>query len=123
MVVVTAETGIGKTSVLKEIEYSLLMNPELKEKEYGVGFIHLEEPNYDTALGLLSIHNNKPYHFLILSGLSTNFVRLRCCYQHFSRGYLGPLRVKCSGRGTRQNSPYARSRLQVYRTGPPVYCG
>jgi hypothetical protein len=33
-----------------------------KEKGYGVGFLHLEETNYDTALGLLSIHNNKPYH-------------------------------------------------------------
>jgi twinkle protein len=62
MVVVTAETGIGKTSILKEIEYSLLTNPELVEKGYGVGFIHLEEPNYDTALGLMSIHNSKPYH-------------------------------------------------------------
>jgi twinkle protein len=62
MVVLTAETGIGKTSILKEIEYSLLMNPELIEKGYGVGFIHLEEPNYDTALGLMSIHANKPYH-------------------------------------------------------------
>jgi twinkle protein len=62
MVVLTAETGIGKTSVLKEIEYALLQNPELKEKGYGVGFIHLEEPNYDTALGLMSIHNSKPYH-------------------------------------------------------------
>jgi len=62
MVVVTAETGIGKTSVLKEIEYSLLTNPECVEKGYGVGFIHLEEPNYDTALGLMSIHNSKPYH-------------------------------------------------------------
>lgn len=62
MVVVTAETGIGKTSILKEIEYALLMNKELIEKGYGVGFLHLEEPNYDTALGLLSIHNGKPYH-------------------------------------------------------------
>jgi twinkle protein len=62
MVVVTAETGIGKTSVLKEIEYSLLMNPEVEGKEYGVGFHPLEEPNYDTALGLMSIHNDKPYH-------------------------------------------------------------
>lgn len=61
MVVVTAETGIGKTSVLKEVEYALLANPELKEKNYGVGFIHLEEPNYDTALGLMSIHASKPY--------------------------------------------------------------
>jgi twinkle protein len=62
MVVVTAETGIGKTSILKEIEYALLTNKELIEKGYGVGFLHLEEPNYDTALGLMSIHANKPYH-------------------------------------------------------------
>jgi twinkle protein len=62
MVVLTAETGIGKTSILKEVEYALLANPELKEKGYGVGFIHLEEPNYDTALGLMSIYANKPYH-------------------------------------------------------------
>jgi twinkle protein len=62
MVVVTAETGIGKTSILKEIEYGLLLAKELQEKGYGVGFIHLEEPNYDTALGLMSIHNNKPYN-------------------------------------------------------------
>lgn len=62
MVVVTAETGIGKTSILKEIEYALLSNKELAERGYGVGFLHLEEPNYDTALGLMSIYANKPYH-------------------------------------------------------------
>jgi twinkle protein len=62
MVVVTADTGIGKTSILKEIEYALLTNKELIEKGYGVGFLHLEEPNYDTALGLMSIHANKPFH-------------------------------------------------------------
>jgi twinkle protein len=62
MVVVTAETGIGKTSVLKELEYKLLMDPEIKEKGYGVGFLHLEEPDYDTVLGLMSIHANKPLY-------------------------------------------------------------
>ena len=62
MIVITAETKIGKTSILKEIEYKLLMDPEIKEKGYGVGFLHLEEPNYDTALGLMSIHVNKPLH-------------------------------------------------------------
>ena len=62
LVVVTAETGRGKTSLMKEIEYSLLMNPEIKEKNYGVGFIHLEEPNAETAVGLMSVHNSKPYH-------------------------------------------------------------
>lgn len=62
LVVVTAETGIGKTSVLKEIEYSLLTNPELVEAKAGVGFLHFEEPNYDTVIGLMSIHLDKPLH-------------------------------------------------------------
>lgn len=62
LVIVTAETGVGKTSVLKEIEHSLLVNKELEEKGMGVGFLHFEETNYDTVLGLLSIHNDKPYH-------------------------------------------------------------
>lgn len=61
-VLLTADTGVGKTSVCKELEYSLLTNEELKEKGYGVGFLHLEEPKYDTAIGLMSIHSNKPYH-------------------------------------------------------------
>lgn len=61
-VLLTADTGVGKTSFVKEIEYSLLMNPELKEKKYGVGFLHLEEPKYDTAIGLMSIHAGKPFH-------------------------------------------------------------
>lgn len=57
-----AETGIGKTSVFKAIAHSLMTNKDVIENNYGVGFLHLEEPNYDTALGLLSIHNQKPYH-------------------------------------------------------------
>lgn len=61
-VLVMADTGSGKTSILKEIEHSLLVNPELIEKGYGVGFLHLEEPNFDTAIGLLSIEKSKPYH-------------------------------------------------------------
>jgi len=58
----TADTGIGKTTFMKEIEYALLKDKELEEKGYGIGFLHLEEPKRDTALGLMSIHNNKPYH-------------------------------------------------------------
>lgn len=57
LVVVTAETGVGKTSVLKEIEYFILKNTTK-----GVGFLHLEEPNADTALGLMSIEAEKPLH-------------------------------------------------------------
>ena len=63
LVLMTADTGIGKTSVMKEIEYALLMHPELIEENVGVGFLHLEEPKRDLALGLMSIHKDKPYHF------------------------------------------------------------
>lgn len=58
----TADTGIGKTTFMKEIEYSLLTNADLIERGYGVGFLHLEEPKRETLLGMLSIHHNKPYH-------------------------------------------------------------
>lgn len=57
-----ADTGVGKTSFMKEIEYKLLTDEELTKREYGVGFLHLEEPKRDTALGLMSLHKNKPYH-------------------------------------------------------------
>lgn len=61
-VLLMADTGVGKTSIFKEIEHHLLMSPEIIEKGYGVGFLHLEELNSDTALGLLSIEDNIPYH-------------------------------------------------------------
>ena len=57
LVVVTAETGVGKTSFLKEIEHHLLGCTKR-----GIGLLHLEEPNSDTALGLMSITANKPLH-------------------------------------------------------------
>lgn len=57
-----ADTGIGKTSVFKELEHAILKNEEVRNKGYGVGFLHLEEPNFDTALGILSIEKNKPFH-------------------------------------------------------------
>ena len=63
LVLVMADTGIGKTSVFKEWEYALLTNEELKKEEVGIGFLHLEEPKRDLAIGLMSIHKNKPYHF------------------------------------------------------------
>lgn len=63
LVLLTADTGVGKTSVMKEIEYSLLFNQELISEGVGVGFLHLEEPKRDLAIGLMSIHKNKPYHF------------------------------------------------------------
>jgi twinkle protein len=57
LVVVTAETGVGKTSVLKEIEHYLL-----EHTDKGLGLLHLEEPNSDTVLALMSITANKPLH-------------------------------------------------------------
>lgn len=63
LVLLTADTGVGKTSIMKEIEYALLTHPELIEENIGVGFLHLEEPKRDLAIGLMSIHKNKPYHF------------------------------------------------------------
>lgn len=58
----TADTGIGKTTFMKEIEYALLQNKDLQDRGYGVGFLHLEEPKRETLLGMLSIHHNRPYH-------------------------------------------------------------
>lgn len=57
LVVITADTGVGKTSVLKEIEYYLL-----NHSQYGLGIMHLEESNSDTGLGIMSIEANKPLH-------------------------------------------------------------
>lgn len=63
LVLLTADTGDGKTTVMKEVEYALLMHPDLVAEGAGVGFLHLEEPKRDLAIGLMSVHNNKPYHF------------------------------------------------------------
>jgi twinkle protein len=57
-VVVTAETGVGKTSVLKEIEHNIRKT----NTDAGIGLLHLEETNADTALGLMSIEANLPLH-------------------------------------------------------------
>lgn len=72
LVVITAETGVGKTSVLKEIEHFILKNVP----KHGIGLLHLEEPNGDTALGLMSIEANIPLHLPdIRQGVSTNDLR------------------------------------------------
>lgn len=57
VVLLTADTGVGKTQVLKEIEHNILT-----QTDTAIGFLHLEEPNSDTALGLMSITANKPLH-------------------------------------------------------------
>lgn len=62
VVLITADTGVGKTSVLKEIEHKILKDDAAIEKHHGIGFLHLEEPNEDTAIGLMSISADKPLH-------------------------------------------------------------
>lgn len=57
LVVITADTGVGKTSVLKEIEYYLL-----NHTAYSVGIMHLEESNSETGLGIMSVEACKPLH-------------------------------------------------------------
>jgi len=61
-VLLMADTGVGKTSIITRIEHAILTNPDVIEKGYGVGLLHLEEPNSHTALNLLSVENKKPYH-------------------------------------------------------------
>lgn len=57
LVILTAETGIGKTQILKEIEHYILSN-----SKDSIGLLHLEENNCDTGLGLMSIEANLPLH-------------------------------------------------------------
>jgi twinkle protein len=59
MITFTADPKIGKTTILKTIEYALIKNPELQEKNYGIGFMHLEEPKKDLAVGLMGLHVGK----------------------------------------------------------------
>ena len=61
-VLITAETGVGKTSVVKEIEYNILQHFLNQEITGKLGLLHLEEPNEETLLGLMSISANQPLH-------------------------------------------------------------
>lgn len=56
LVVLTAGTGVGKSSVIREISYDLLRQGET------VGMIMLEENTRRTALGMMALHINKPIH-------------------------------------------------------------
>lgn len=62
LVLLTADTGVGKTSILKEIEHHILTTTKDEAEPPGIGILHLEEPNGDTLLGLMSITANKPLH-------------------------------------------------------------
>lgn len=56
LVTLTAGSGIGKSSVVRELAYHLLQQGET------VGMIMLEENPKRSALGLMGIHMNKPLH-------------------------------------------------------------
>lgn len=57
LVTITADTGVGKTKVLTEIEHYILAN-----SNDSIGLLHLEESNSDTGMALMSIEANKPLH-------------------------------------------------------------
>ena len=56
LVTLTSGTGIGKTSVCREVAHSLIT------KGYTVGYIALEESVKRSALGLIGIELNQPVH-------------------------------------------------------------
>ncbi len=57
LITFVAGTGVGKTQVMREILYSLIM-----QDKGNVGTLFLEEPVRDTGLGMMSIHADKMLH-------------------------------------------------------------
>lgn len=57
LVVINADTGVGKTLFVKEIVHHILTNTTA-----GVGLCFLEEPNSDTCLGIMSVEASRPLH-------------------------------------------------------------
>jgi twinkle protein len=53
----TAGTGVGKTAIVSELAYNMLVNDGLR-----VGLIYLEEGVIRSSRRLLGIHMNKPIH-------------------------------------------------------------
>jgi twinkle protein len=56
LVTFTAGSGIGKSSICRELATHLLNNGA------NVGYLALEESNRRTAQGLMSVHEGKPFH-------------------------------------------------------------
>lgn len=57
-VLVTAQEGVGKTQIMREIGYKILTD----QTEHGLGLIYLEENKERTVKGLMSLAANKPLH-------------------------------------------------------------
>lgn len=57
-VVFHAQSGVGKSTILNEIEYCILKADENAK----LGLLRLEETNRDSVLGLMSIHSDRRLH-------------------------------------------------------------
>lgn len=58
VVIIHAKTGVGKSTILNEIQYAILNS----NKDSKLGLLRLEETNRDSAVGLMSVHANKRLH-------------------------------------------------------------
>lgn len=72
VIVVGAGTSVGKTTLVRELEYHAAMQGE------KVGVVHLEEPIKDSAEGLLGIHTDKPLH---LNPKALSAIEYRAAYE------------------------------------------
>jgi twinkle protein len=61
-VLLMADTGLGKTKFFHTLELAILNDPTVIENGWGVGILHFEETNKETALHLMGTHVGKPYH-------------------------------------------------------------
>lgn len=59
LIILNAETGVGKTTVTNMISYHILRNTP---DDVKIGQMKLEETNRDSGLGLLSIHAGRRLH-------------------------------------------------------------
>jgi len=57
LVTLTAGSGVGKSAVMRELVYDLILNTQ-----YNIGLIFLEEAMKKTAQSLMSLHLNKRLH-------------------------------------------------------------
>lgn len=57
LILFTAQEKVGKTEIFRAIEYSLLKNTD-----YNIGLVHLEEEEKRSVQGLLSYELNTPVH-------------------------------------------------------------
>lgn len=57
LVTVTAGSGLGKSQFIREVVWHVLNNTS-----HNIGLLFLEESVRRTALSLMSLHANKPYH-------------------------------------------------------------